>query len=552
MTRCFRARHLLVSLLAASIAGCSGVSSVLTPQNVAQRSPDRGKIAARLVFKVPHKKAAARRSRYISPATQSVTVDIAGTGSTATPSGFPKTVSLTPASSGCTATLASTNCTLTLELDPGTYEATIVAYDGTRGTGNALSAAQSVPFALRGGAADTIAITLGGIPAGLAVAPAVAGYLRGGKGGLTLYGPASQKLVVEALDADGNIIAGPGAPTLSVAPTTATTALTVASPARSAAANVFTLTASTTGSPAVVRPGSYPLTVTATAVDQGANPVSLPLSTSITVPLRLGHSVLYVSDYGTVVHEFYDGNTGSANATITNGIDDPECMAVDANGTLYVANLVESGDGAITEYPAGSTSPSATITSGISIPTGVAVDANGTLYVANTGSINGTVAEYPAGATSPNVTISSGIDYPFGMAVDANGTLYVANLGDHNGTVTEYLAGTTSPSATISSGLVAPRSVAFDATGTLYVGNSSNVAEYPAGSTSPSVTISSGIQNAVGVAVDANGTIYVANEAGGTLTEYPAGSTQASVTIPSSSLGEYPQFVAVVPAALAP
>ena len=549
MTLLFSVRRPFVFLLAASLGGCSGAESVLTPGGQAQRDPARGKIAAHLVFKVPHKRTAARRSRYISPATQSVTVDIAGTGSTATPSGFPKTVSLTPASSGCTATLASTNCTLTLELDPGTYEATIVAYDGTSGTGNALSAAQSVPFALRGGAASTIAITLGGIPAGLAVAPAVTGYLRGGTGGLTLYGPAPQKLVVEALDADGNIIAGPGAPTLSVAPTTATTALAVASPAPSAAANVFTLTASTTGSPAVVRPGSYPLTVTATAVDQGANPASLPLRSSITVPLRLAHSVLYVSNYGTVVHEFYDGNTGTANATITNGIDYPECMAVGANGTLYVANLVASD---ITEYPAGSTSPSATFSSGIATPTGVAVDANGTLYVANNGTVDGTVAEYPAGGTSPSATISSGILYPFGMAVDANGTLYVANLGDHNGTVTEYLAGTTSPSATISSGLVAPRSVAVDATGTLYVGNSSNVAEYPAGATSPSVTISSGIQNAVGVAVDANGTIYVANEADGTVTEYPAGSTQVSVTIPSSSVGEYPQFVAVVPAALTP
>jgi hypothetical protein len=550
MTRYFGIRCLFVSLSAASLVGCSGVSSVLTPQNVAQRAPNRGKIAARLVFKVPHKKAAARRSRYISPATQSVTVDIAGTGSTATPSGFPKTVSLTPASSGCTSTLASTSCTLTLELDPGTYEATIVAYDGTSGTGNALSAAQSVPFALRGGAASTIAITLGGIPAGLAVAPAVTGYLRGGTGGLTLYGPAPQKLVVEALDADGNIIAGPGAPTLSVAPTTATTALAVASPAPSAAANVFTLTASTTGSPAVVRPGSYPLTVTATAVDQGANPSSLPLSTSIAVPLRLAHSVLYVSNYTTVVQEFYDGNTGTANATITNGIDDPEGVALDANGTLYVANFMQNSTGAITEYPAGSSSPSATISSGISEPIGVAVDANGTLYVTNIGSLNPTVTEYPAGATSPSATISSGLNFPYGVAVDGTGTLYLADNGSID--VNEYPAGATSPSATISSGLSNPYGVAVDATGTLYVGNGSNVAEYPAGSTSPGVTISSGIDNAIGVAVDANGTLYVANSNGRTVTEYPAGSTLATVTIPSSSLSGAPNFVAVVPGPLTP
>jgi hypothetical protein len=499
MTRLLSARRHLVLLLAASLGGCSGAASVLTPSGQGQRQPYHAKIAAHLVFKIPHKKAAARNSRYISPATQSVTINIVGTGPTATPSGFPTTVSLTPTSSGCTSTLASTNCTLTLELAPGTYDATIVAYDGTSGSGSALSAAQSVPFTLTAGTANTIAITLGGIPASLAVTPASAGYLRGGTGGLTLYGPAPQKLIVEALDADGNVIAGPGAPTLSVAPTTATTALAVASPAPAAAANVFTLTASTTGSPAAVTPGSYPLTVRATAVDQGANPATLPLTTSLAVPLHLAHSVLYVSTLDSVVVELYDGNTGSPNVTITNGINLPRGVAVNANGTLYVAN---SNVQNVTEYPAGSTSPSATITSGISSPFGVAVDANGTLYVAN----DNNVTEYTAGNTSISATITSGISgVPLGLAVDANGTLYVVN----NYHVTEYAAGSTSPSTTIS-----------------------------------------GLNAAGGLAVDANGNLYVANDFA--VTEYDPRSAQVTATIPSSSLGGHPEYVAVVPGPLTP
>jgi len=546
MTRLLSARHHLVLLLAASFAGCSGAASVLTPSGQGQRQPDHAKIAAHLVFKVPHKKAAARNSRYISPATQSVTINIVGTGQTATPSGFPTTVSLTPTSSGCTSTLASTNCTLTLELAPGTYDATIVAYDGASGSGNALSAAQSVPFTLTAGTANTIAITLGGIPARLAVAPASAGYLRGGTGGLTLYGPAPQKLVVEALDADGNVIAGPGAPTLSVAPTTATTALAVASPAPAAAANVFTLTAPTTGSPAVVTPGSYPLTVTATAVDQGANPATLPLTTSLAVPLRLAHSVLYVSTQSSdAVEEFYDGNTGSPNVTITSGLHNPEGVAVDANGTLYVANYANYGT--VTEYPAGSTLPSATITSDLTQPTDVAVDANGTLYVANFGD---GVEEYPAGSTSPNVGLSA--NSPDGVAVDANGTLYVANTLGGAQSIMEYPAGSTLASLTITSGIGSPQSVAVDANGTLYVANGFNVTEYSAGSVSPSATITGGIGNSHGVAVDAIGTLYVANYDNNNVTEYPAGRTQATVTIPSSSLGGHPEYIAVVPGPLTP
>jgi hypothetical protein len=51
-----------------------------------------------------------------------------------------------------------------------------------------------------------------------------------------------------------------------------------------------------------------------------------------------------------------------------------------------------------------------TITSGIDSTRGAAVDANGTLYVANED--NSTVTEYPEGTTSPSVTItnSGGLD----------------------------------------------------------------------------------------------------------------------------------------------
>jgi hypothetical protein len=237
MRPCLSLSRFLATNVLLLAGGCAG-TTVLTPQSVV-RPASATKLSAKLVFKIPHKHAAARGARYLSPATQSVTVDIVATGATPPADGYSVTAGLTPTSTGCTSTLASTICTLIVSLVPGTYAASVTTYDGANGTGNALSAATAVPITISAGVANTVSLTLGGIPASLTVAPLSAGYLRGGTGGLTLYGSASQKLIVEALDADGNIIAGAGAPTLAVTPSVSG-ALTVTGPTTTAA-NVVTL-----------------------------------------------------------------------------------------------------------------------------------------------------------------------------------------------------------------------------------------------------------------------------------------------------------------------
>jgi sugar lactone lactonase YvrE len=446
-----------------------------------------------------------------------------------------------------------------VSLAPGSYTASITAYDGVDGAGNgsnALSAAVAVPFTISAGGANSIALTLGGIPASLVVAPFAPGYLRGGTGGLTLYGAATQKLVLQALDADGDVIAGAGAPTLSVTPTVSG-ALTVTGPT-SAAANVVTLQASTSGTPAVVTPQALELAVTATPTSASG---AAPLTANI--PLRIAHSAVYVSSDAGVSGEvdvFYDGNVsgGSPNLQITNNIDYPGAVAVDAAGTLYVPNVDAPS---VAEYPAGSTassSPSGTLTNGIEFPNGVAVDAAGTLYVANYAN-QSYVTEYPAGSTSPSLKITNGIGGAYGVAVDAAGTLYVLN--SHSGTVTEYPAGSTassSPTVTITSGISEPEGVAVDAAGTLYVANYGigKITEYPAGSTalsSPSVTLSNGISDPHGLAVDAAGTLYVVtNSSGNAVAEYPAGSTSSSSPTATISNVVDARFVFAVPGPLTP
>jgi hypothetical protein len=107
--------------------------------------------------------------------------------------------------------------------------------------------------------------------------------------------------------------------------------------------------------------------------------------------------------------------------TITDGIDEPERLFVDASKNLWVTNI---GNNTITEYGPGTTSPSFTISAGVDSPTGLTVDSNGTVYCANVG--NDTVTEYPKGETSPSLTIS--LDFAEYLATDSSNNLYVSTL----------------------------------------------------------------------------------------------------------------------------
>ena len=145
-------------------------------------------------------------------------------------------------------------------------------------------------------------------------------------------------------------------------------------------------------------------------------------------------------------------------------------VAVDSGANIYVANDVQyfcfdGGENlipdSITVYPAGSNGdavPSAIITgpdTGLDNPNGVAVDSAGTLYVTNFGTfieidsggeystaapggdppIFDSVTVYPPGSNGdqvPSATIigpNTGLLAPFGVAVDSMGNIYVANYG---------------------------------------------------------------------------------------------------------------------------
>jgi len=212
-------------------------------------------------------------------------------------------------------------------------------------------------------------------------------------------------------------------------------------------------------------------------------------------------------------------SSGSLNGVAPNtlsGLANPNALAFDAGGDLFVAN---AGNGTVSEFAPGSTTPTATLT-GLSDPLALTFDGHGNLFVANGG--NGTVSEFTAGSTTPTATLS-GLSQPDALAFDAHGDLFVAN--DGNGTVSEFAPGGTTSTATLT-GLSGPAALLFDGNGNLFVANGSGttVSEFAPGNTTATATLT-GLSDPVALAFDRSGDLYVANAGTGWVSSFEPGST---------------------------
>lgn len=118
-------------------------------------------------------------------------------------------------------------------------------------------------------------------------------------------------------------------------------------------------------------------------------------------------ALLFVSDAENNEIRVYDASSKTQSPpvlrTITSGISEPNGIATDLKGNLYVANYFSND---VTEYAPNSSSPKTTITSGMSNPWDVKVDGFGNVYVLNVplGGGQNTINEYPAGSSSPSTT----------------------------------------------------------------------------------------------------------------------------------------------------
>ncbi|MEB3195959.1 MAG: NHL repeat-containing protein [Candidatus Sericytochromatia bacterium] len=238
---------------------------------------------------------------------------------------------------------------------------------------------------------------------------------------------------------------------------------------------------------------------------------------------------------------------GYQDATASNArFNLPSGLAVASDGTIYVADRnnhrirVVSAAGAVTTL-AGSTQGLAEGTGAAAqfdSPDGLAVDASGTIYVADTNNHRirritpgGEVSTY-AGSTqgdADGVATAAQFFLPKSLCVNASGTVYVADTGNHRiraitpGGVVSTLAGSSAGTLDgfgTAAQFSSPRAICVTPTGTLYVAGDRLCRVTPAGAvTTLAGGGGNGYRNGLGtaarfstpsgLAVTASGTIYV-------------------------------------------
>jgi DNA-binding beta-propeller fold protein YncE len=223
--------------------------------------------------------------------------------------------------------------------------------------------------------------------------------------------------------------------------------------------------------------------------------------------------------------------------TLATGLNQPEGVAVDVAGNVYIA---DTGNNAIEEWTAASDAVTTLVSSGLSNPGGVAVDGAGNVYIADT--YNDAIEEWTPINNTVTTLVSGNLSQPQGVAVDGTGNVYIADTYDN--AVKEWTVADNNLSTLVSSGLSSPSGVAVDVAGNVYISDTYNYAieEWTAANSNLN-TLVSGVYLPRGVAVDLAGNVDIAEPYSYEIEAWSAANNSLS-TVVSSGLNQ-PSGVAV-------
>ena len=286
---------------------------------------------------------------------------------------------------------------------------------------------------------------------------------------------------------------------------------------------------------------------------------------------------LYIADYfshrvrkvdattgniSTVAGTGASGSGGDGGAATSAMLNNPEGVAADGSGNLYIADggnhrirKVDATTGIISTVAGtgafGSSGDGGAATSArLSFPRGIALDSSGNLYIADltsrvrkvdatTGNISTVVGVAGGFGGDGGAATSARLNSPRGVAVDGSGNLYIADTGNHrirkvdtsgNISTTAGAGASGDGGAATSATLSFPEGVALDGSGNLYIADSFNhrIRKVDAATGNISTVAGTGISGfssdggaatsatlsfPEGVVLDGSGNLYIADAA---------------------------------------
>jgi hypothetical protein len=204
-----------------------------------------------------------RHPQFVSPSTQSITFAVDG--------GTSVTQNLSASATNCAAANGGVRCRVPLaNIAAGAHKLALTAWSGTNGTGSALGANTSIAFTVVANQANTVSGVIGGIATAINIVP-TSGATGTMTQGFTLNESTTPSaFVANPVDASGNTIVGPGAPTI-----TASMNSSAATATAGTAQDSFTIAAGT-GEIQPILTNLGQLTVALTPVaNSGGSPLSV-------------------------------------------------------------------------------------------------------------------------------------------------------------------------------------------------------------------------------------------------------------------------------------
>jgi len=387
----------LTSMLALVVlgAGCGGSGGSTVPAKSPAQTPASMMVAFRIVLPTTASNARRRLPRYVSASTHSAAITAAPGGGSA---GAPVIVNCT------------TVCTGQIAAAVGSDTFTVTLYDAQNAVGNLLSTGTLTQTIVQN-QANSVNVTLDGVVASLTVALNPAAVTEGTA--------ATVAVTVNALDADGNTIVGPGI-YANASGSPLTVALVDSDGSGATHLSLSSLTAPTSGITLSYNGATIPSpTITASAA--GATP---------------GHAPLTVN-----------GGTGTVMHFSGGGIGEPYTITAGPDGALWFTDIgFESAvgrittAGAITEYSAGIAQQPAR-------PLGIAAGPDGALWFTEynndrigRSTTSGTITEFSTGITAgstPQIIVAG----PDGALWFTEGGTGKIGRITTTGTVSEYPGG---------------------------------------------------------------------------------------------------------------